>query len=332
MEKPRQRFLRFEEVEGRILRGTALPYGQMAASRELGYERILAGAFGDVSRLDVTLNTMHDRKRVLARSDGGGLTFTDSDKALSVEAVLPQTRECDDCLEMIDKNIYRGLSIEYLPHKLRRGADGVVEVSAARLTGLAVVTRPAYAGAILHRDFEDLPSMIGGDYPARVFCRQRIRRPRIAGEIAYNVEVVTSARHKRSQIIRPGAFKRSLEEGMPVYLLAGLDYNLPLAGTEEGTLALHDTPEKLEFSAARLPRTAATSALLENGRKFEQSARPGMLRIEGKTSERASDKYEDFTVEIVDEAGLCEIGVFTRSNEGSKVRYPQRSGGRRRRR
>ena len=114
--------------------------------------------------------------------------------------------------------------------------------------------------------------------------------------------------------------------------LGGLSYGEPLAGTAEGSLVLRDTPERLTFEAASLPRTESTKALLENGRKFEQSARPGMLRLEGGAEETISKLYDQFVLETITEAGLCEIGLFTRKNEGSKVKYPGRksSGGRRR--
>lgn len=329
--KTEKRYLEIREVEGRFIRGTGLRYGDVAYPREAPQgEKFLPGAFGNVKGLDVILNRQHSRSNPLARTGGGGLELTDSDTALEVVAELPNTREADDVLELVSKKVLRGFSIEFSSRKERREA-GVRVIESAYLGAIALVDSGAYPKSIAHRSQEDF--FEGPSFPFKIEIRQRLRgRAVISGYIEYDKEVVTSARNKRSQLVKPGAFTKSLESGMDVYLLGGLSYSEPLAGTAEGSLVLRDTPNRLEFEAASLPRTESTRALLENGRKFEQSARPGMLRLEGGAEETLSKLYDDFVLETITEAGLCEIGLFTRKNDASSVKYPGRkTGGRRRR-
>ena len=110
-DKLRYRYADLAEVKGRTLRGVLLRYGDVAK----GYkERILAGAFGDLSSADILLNLQHDRGRPLART-GGGLTLTDGPEHLQVTAVLPETRDADDALKLIESGVLRGLSCEFFP-------------------------------------------------------------------------------------------------------------------------------------------------------------------------------------------------------------------------
>ena len=128
--------------EGRVLEGTALVYGDVARVGSRA-ERFEAGALGAVESLDVLLNVQHDRARPLARTMGGGLILTDSAEALEVRAELPETRESDDTLALVEAGVLRGLSLEFV--SLREHREGTTRVIAsARLVGVAVVDRPAY--------------------------------------------------------------------------------------------------------------------------------------------------------------------------------------------
>ncbi|WP_419936910.1 HK97 family phage prohead protease [Candidatus Palauibacter sp.] len=127
------------------LSGVVLPYGTEARIPG-GRERIMAGAFGDVSALDVVLNVHHDRGRPLARTGGGGLRFSDSDVSLDLEATLPETREAEDVVRLVRAGVLRGLSVEFMPTREERVRD-VLEVLEARLLGVGVVDRPAYPAA-----------------------------------------------------------------------------------------------------------------------------------------------------------------------------------------
>ena len=133
--------------EGRTLSGQGIVYGDVARVGNRS-ERFLPGAFGDVSKLDVILNAAHDRARPLARSDGGGLVLTDSAAALEVVATLAETRESEDTLALVEARVLRGFSIEFVPIEERMEAATRVLVK-ARLTGLAVVDRPAYQQSVV---------------------------------------------------------------------------------------------------------------------------------------------------------------------------------------
>ena len=84
---------RFTELrqEGRRLSGVAIRYGSIAVF-PWGRERFEAGSFGNVSQLDVILNSHHVRARPLARSGGGGLELFDTATELTIRADLPRDK------------------------------------------------------------------------------------------------------------------------------------------------------------------------------------------------------------------------------------------------
>ena len=136
---------RFAELrqEGRRISGTAITYGSEA--QILGFrERFESGAFGDVSALDVILNRQHDRARPLARTGGGGLELRDSVERLTIAADLPETRDADDALALVEAGILRGLSLEFVA--IRETWQGNLRtISRATLRAVGIVDRPAYS-------------------------------------------------------------------------------------------------------------------------------------------------------------------------------------------
>lgn len=141
---------RFEirESGANAIEGVCVRFGDFA-SLPWGAETIRAGAFGNVAELDVLLNVSHDRKRVLARTKGGGLVLTDSPSELSFRAELPNTSEASDTLELVRSGVYRGASIEFFPTEERVSKDAlgkpVTEIIRADLVGLAICAKPAYS-------------------------------------------------------------------------------------------------------------------------------------------------------------------------------------------
>lgn len=131
-------------LEGRLLRGVAVRYGDVAKLPWGVSERIASGAF-DSS--DVILNVMHDRSRPLART-GGGLRLSDSPSELRIEADLPETREAEDALALIRSKVYRGLSVEFVARKeAQEGRTRIIE--RAKLVGVALVDTPAYPDSVV---------------------------------------------------------------------------------------------------------------------------------------------------------------------------------------
>lgn len=154
-EQTEQRFVEFRAVEDRRLIGTAINYGEIANIGGFGRERFSPGAFGNVEAADAILNLQHQRQRPLARS-GHGLTLTDSPQSLTVEAIMPATRDGDDVLALVEAGVLRGFSIEFLSKRDRFDGD-LRTVQSAVLRGLAVVDRPAYLGSEVARRWQQRP-------------------------------------------------------------------------------------------------------------------------------------------------------------------------------
>ena len=136
------------DIEKRELSGIGMSYGEVATIGGLFREKFLPGSFGDVSSADVILNFLHERSTPLARSNGGGLVLTDSPEALTIRAVLPETRAANDVLELVRAQVLRGLSLEFRATK-EKMVSGVREISKAVLTGVGVVDRPAYVNSTI---------------------------------------------------------------------------------------------------------------------------------------------------------------------------------------
>ena len=128
------------DSEGRVLRGVAVDYGDVARL-PFGRERIEAGAFAPIG--DVILNASHDRSTPLARTAGAGLDLADSAERLAFAATLPETRAADDVLALVRTGVMRGASIE-MRVTAERIEAGVRVIERAALTGIGIVDTPAY--------------------------------------------------------------------------------------------------------------------------------------------------------------------------------------------
>ena len=121
-------------VEGVVVR-----YGDVSPAFN---ESIDAGAFGDLKSADVIVNHQHVREQPLART-GSGLTLTDSDADLRASIELPDTQLGRDVATLVRSGVLQGLSTEFYISEFAI-RSGLTHVTAAKLTGLAVVDRPAY--------------------------------------------------------------------------------------------------------------------------------------------------------------------------------------------
>ena len=140
-----RRYCEFRFDGNRTISGIAMRYGDVAKLPWGEKERFEPGAFGDISSADVLLNKQHQRSIPLARTGGGGLSFSDSSTELNITADLPETRDADDVIELVKKRILRGFSIEFLPkdYVIDREKE-IVVVKKAKLLAVAIVDRPAY--------------------------------------------------------------------------------------------------------------------------------------------------------------------------------------------
>ena len=139
-------FTRLSAEGGRVISGTLIKYGAVANFAGFGRESVAPGAFGDVEAQDVVLNVAHDRGRPLARTGGAGLEMHDSQEMLTIRATLPDTREGDDTLALINTGVLRGLSAGYGVRESH--AEGNINVTtSAVLQHLSVVDKGAYPGS-----------------------------------------------------------------------------------------------------------------------------------------------------------------------------------------
>lgn len=233
---------RYSDIQrdGRTLYGVAMPYGSLARL-PFGLERFLPRAFGAVDVLDVIMNVQHNRERPIARTGGGGLTLTDSPIALMTRAELPETREADDVLRLVEKGILRGQSVEFNPVSERQSGN-IREIDRAALTGIGIVDRAAYKDS-------------------SVAVRSEIRQlgRGLTGAIAYGVPSIVSDRGAdRKEVYDAGAFDFALDDlSREVSLILG-DYSRPMASRLAGTLEVTSTAEALTFAVADLPNTSYT--------------------------------------------------------------------------
>ena len=143
------RFIADAEIRadtGRVITGVAVRYGSRAKLPWGVYERIEPRAFDPIG--DATANVMHQRSRLLARTGGGGLDFDDAADSLRFTIDLPETREADDALELVRKNVLRGASIEFLARK--EAQEGNLRIiQRGRLLGVALVDSPAYPDSVV---------------------------------------------------------------------------------------------------------------------------------------------------------------------------------------
>ena len=130
----------------RRLTGIAMRYGSVA-QLPFGGERFEPGAFGDIANADIILNHQHDRGIPLARTGGGGLVMDDNERRLILLADLPNTTAANDALELVDKRILRGFSIEFFAQE-ERFENRIRVVEKADIVGVGLVDRPAYSDSI----------------------------------------------------------------------------------------------------------------------------------------------------------------------------------------
>ena len=140
---------RFAEVEirdaGAVVEGVAMPYGAVARIAGVFDERVEPGAFSGLD--DVTLNRMHDRADLIARTGGGGLALDDSTARLHLRADIPAYRA--DVRDQVARRILRGLSVEMYVKSEDWPTPTERVIRAAELRAVALVDRAAYDATTL---------------------------------------------------------------------------------------------------------------------------------------------------------------------------------------
>ena len=148
-DKLEYRFSVFEvrqEGDRAIVEGAAMPYGSKANIAGIFTETVEPGAFAGRME-DVVVNYMHQREAPIARTDGGGLTLTDSAERLIARVEIPSYRE--DILDQVKRKILRGFSVEMFVKDEEWPEVDQRVIKQAQLSGLALVDSPAYSQATM---------------------------------------------------------------------------------------------------------------------------------------------------------------------------------------
>ena len=244
-------------VDTGVVEGVVMRYGDTARVPTLMgifSETVTPGAFGSVD--DVTLNISHDKKRVFARTGGGGLELQDTDEALRMRATLPDTTEGRDAREYLTSGVLRGLSVEMRiepdGEKLSKtGGLNTRTIERAKLNGIALVDRPAYGDsqAILKR-FEVL---IDEEVLAEAAVEHRFE-----SEYYYDsVETISDDGDVRKREISPGAFDVSIRDpSQEITLSIGRNPNDAIGSKLAGTLTLDMVDDRLVARVDNPPETS----------------------------------------------------------------------------
>ena len=92
----------------------------------------------------VIASVQHNRGALLAQYPNGGMRLDSRDRGLFVEIDVPNTSAGRDCVTLIEQGALRGLSVEFMPEKMREEGDNQIVIERALLTGVSIVDRPAY--------------------------------------------------------------------------------------------------------------------------------------------------------------------------------------------
>ena len=139
--------LEYRETEDGMgtVAGTVIRYGDLA-TLPFGQERVLPGAFGDLSTAELYADRMHQRDQPLANTYAG-LRIDDNAERLYGEIDLPNTSYGRDTQEEVKTGRLRGLSIAFRAFE-DDYIDGVRVVKEGRLYGWGVVDKPAYPQSV----------------------------------------------------------------------------------------------------------------------------------------------------------------------------------------
>ena len=185
------------------------------------------------------------------------MILTDSPEQLTIAATLPETREADDTLELVEKGILTGFSPEF--HARRQRFDGGTRViEKALMPAIGVVDIPAFDDSAI--------------------LEIRAGNEGIEGEFAYGADAIISATGRiRKEQIAPGAFTYAIAEPTREINLVLGDNSRPLASKISGSLKIEDTPTALKFKVEKLPRTSYVADFLSMLRS--KSVTPGVLPL-----------------------------------------------------
>ena len=146
-----------EAEGGRVVKGTAVPYGVNGVPSSPGGTafRVSPGALRAAADASggVILNAMHQPGEILARSIGGNLDIdfeADGGKRVDFTAKVVKSPRGDNALADVRSRNLPAASIEAVVEESHLADDGVREVTKATLHAIALVDRPGFPGTDVH--------------------------------------------------------------------------------------------------------------------------------------------------------------------------------------
>lgn len=240
------------ELRGREVTGLVAPVGEVAVVQDsrtgaMIREVIMANAFSVAD--DVSLNLQHQPSNVVARPPA--LRFSESSQGLRMSARLDGP-DADLGYELLNRRTLTGLSAEYLDLD-RRSNGGIDEVHAAKLVGLALVDRPAFAGASVQLR---VGASVEGLVPTSAILRCRCKGPDEIQDVRFEA----------------GAFRQAIDGDDEILAVAG-NYTNALASKRRGTLQLTEDEGGLRARFS-LPDTSAARDLIGESAVADLVVRP----------------------------------------------------------
>ncbi len=131
------------DSETRTIKGLVVPFSKVG-NTSAGPVQFEFGAFGDIDASAIVLNMEHDRTRPVGRGIAGSEEITPN--GVSMAFKIAPTNAGNDALVEASEGLRPSFSIEAEVDKYNI-QKGVMIVSAAKLTGVAHVTKPAFKDA-----------------------------------------------------------------------------------------------------------------------------------------------------------------------------------------
>ena len=209
--------------EGRRIIGPALLYGDVSPSHR---EKFAVGAF----RADLQdtrtrwLDTEHRLREAIAFTGGGGLTISEDNSGVYLDADIPAIPAGDAALSDVALKRLNGLSVEFRPVRESQDQNGIRIVHEARVNGFGLVGSPSYPSSTIEvraRSGRSLRSNIPTG--KRLGCRCSGSGCKTASFTAKALD---------------GAMTRAFKPGKtdPDVIAAFGDYSKPLASVSKKTL------------------------------------------------------------------------------------------------
>ena len=150
--------------------------------------------------------------------------------------------------------------------------------------------------------------MLWGGYIGSLEVREAGGETRLSARFPYGAE--TELAPGRYEVIATRAFADRIESGDDIHLLAGHDYNRPLASRSAGSLILTDTGSALQINATLDGSTSwARDFLAAHGAGLIRGLSPGFrVRPDGERVEQRSNGM----LRTITRADLFEISAVTR--------------------